>query len=142
MNPNSPGRTSREDDIEWIGMEDIAEPSKPLNPPSTHASDLPSHILYDDDDEFDIDRDEGNRGLLSGTHGPPSYSARYLKPVGRIWPQVKSIVIEARVINAQCTTGPFILPRGHGAMSGTNFKKNQKSKNPYLVHYKLCHLKE
>ena len=30
---------------------------------------------------------------------------------------------------------------GHGAMSGTNFKKNQKSKTPYLVHYKLCHLK-
>ena len=31
---------------------------------------------------------------------------------------------------------------GHGAMSGTNFKKNQKSKTPYLMHYKLCHLKE
>ena len=31
---------------------------------------------------------------------------------------------------------------GHGAMSGTNFKKNQKSKTPYLVHYKLCYLKQ
>ena len=30
----------------------------------------------------------------------------------------------------------------HGAMSGTNFKKNQKSKTPYLVHYKSCHLTE
>ena len=30
----------------------------------------------------------------------------------------------------------------HGAMSGTNFKKNQKSKTPYLVHYKLYHLKK
>jgi hypothetical protein len=30
---------------------------------------------------------------------------------------------------------------GHGAMSGTNFKKNQKSKTPYLVHYKLGYLK-
>ena len=34
------------------------------------------------------------------------------------------------------------IPTGHGAMSGTNFKKNQKSKTPYLVHYKLCYLKE
>jgi hypothetical protein len=30
--------------------------------------------------------------------------------------------------------------KGHGAMAGTNFKKNQKSKTPYLVHYKLGYL--
>ena len=30
---------------------------------------------------------------------------------------------------------------GHGAMSGTNFKKNQKSKTRSLVHYKFCCLK-
>ena len=35
-----------------------------------------------------------------------------------------------------------LVKPGHGAMSGTNFKKNQKSKTPYLLHYKLCHLKE
>jgi solute carrier family 41 len=97
MNPNSPGRPSLEDDIEWIAMEDVAEPSKPLNPASTQALDLPqAPSLDDDEEEFDTDRDEGSRGLLSGTHGP-SYSARYLEPVGRIWPQVKSIVIEVRV---------------------------------------------
>lgn len=39
------------------------------------------------------DRDEGSRGLLSSTHSP-RYGARYLEPVGRIWPQMKSIVIE------------------------------------------------
>ena len=101
MNPNSPGRASLEDDIEWIAMEDVAEPSNnPLNPPSTHAPDLPPQVSDDDEDEFDIDRDEGSRGLLSSPHGP-SYSTRYLEPVGRIWPQVKSIVIEVRVIDAQ-----------------------------------------
>ena len=100
MNPNSPGRASLEDDIEWISMGDVAEPSKPLNPPSTHASDLPPQVLDDDEDEFDTDRDEGSRGLLSSPHGP-SYSARYLEPMGRIWPQVKSIVIEVRVIDTQ-----------------------------------------
>ena len=40
-------------------MEDVAEPSKPLNPPSTYASDLPAQVLGDDNDEFDIDRDDG-----------------------------------------------------------------------------------
>ena len=99
MNPNFPGCASLEDDIEWITMEDVTEPSNnPLNPPSTHAPDLPPQVSDDDEDEFDIDRDEGSRGLLSNTHGP-SYSARYLEPVGRIWPQVKSIVIEVRLIN-------------------------------------------
>ena len=39
-------------------MEDVAEPSMPLNPPSTYASDLPPQVLGDDDDEFDIDRDD------------------------------------------------------------------------------------
>ena len=100
MNPNSPGRASLEDDIEWIAMEDVAEPSNPLNPSSTHASDLRPQVLDDDEDEYDTDHDEGSRVLLSSPHGP-SYSARYLEPVGRIWPQVKSIVLEVRVINAQ-----------------------------------------
>ena len=37
----------------------------------------------------------------------------------------------------------FVLSTaGHGAMSGTNFKKNQKSKTLYVVHYKLSCLKE
>ena len=98
MNPNSPGRASLEDDIEWIAMEDVAEPSNsPLNPPSTHAPDLPPQVSDDDEDEFDIDRDEGSRGLLSSTHGP-TYNARYLEPVG-IAPG-KNIVIEVRVIVA------------------------------------------
>jgi len=112
MNPNSPGRASLEDDIEWIGMEDVAELSKPLNPSSTHASALPPQAPTcsdDDEDEFDTDRDEGSRGLLSSsTHGA-SYSARYLEPVGRIWPQVESIVIEVRVINCSVVgLDPFI----------------------------------
>ena len=66
-------------------------------PTSSNASDLPPH-----EDEFEIDRNEGSRGPLSSTHGP-SYSARYLKPVGRIWPQVaaKRIVIEVCVIITQ-----------------------------------------
>ena len=84
-------------------MEDVAEPSKPLSPSSTYPSDLPPQVLDDDDDEFDIDRDDGRRSsqlLLSSIHGP-SYSARYLEPVVGIWPQVKSIVIEVRVINSQ-----------------------------------------
>ena len=37
--------------------------------------------MDDDEDEFDTDHDEASRGLLSGTHGP-SYSVRYLEPVG------------------------------------------------------------
>ena len=64
--------------------------------------------LDDDEDEFDIDRDERSRGLLSSTHGP-SYSARYLEPVSRIWPQVKSIAIEVRVMLLAAGTGPFIF---------------------------------
>ena len=42
-------------------MEDVAEPSKPLNPLSTYASDFPPQVLDDDDDEFDIVRDDGRR---------------------------------------------------------------------------------
>ena len=73
-------------------MEDIAEPSEPLNPCVRLAQ-----VLDDDEDEFDIDHDEGSRGLLSSTHGP-TYNARYLEPVG-IAPG-KNIVIEVRVIVA------------------------------------------
>ena len=57
MNPKFPGHASLEDDIEWIGMEDAAEPFKFLNPPSTHAPDLPPQVLDDDEDKFDTDLD-------------------------------------------------------------------------------------
>ena len=86
-------------------MEDVAEPFKPLKPPSTHAPDLPPQVLDDNEDEFDTDLDEGSKGLLSSTHGP-SYIARYLET---IWPQVKSIVIEVRCHELISGTEPFIF---------------------------------
>lgn len=82
-----------EDNFEWIWHGRRREPSKPLNPPNSCVSDLPPS-LDDDEDEFNTNHGEASRGLLNSTHGP-SYSARYLEPVGRIWPQVKSIVIES-----------------------------------------------
>ena len=71
----------REPQMDWQGRRCRA--LQALNLPPTHASDLPPQAPSLDDDEggFDTDHDEASRDLLSGTHGP-SYSTRYLEPVG------------------------------------------------------------
>ena len=71
----------REPQMNWHGRRCRA--LQALNLPPTDASDLTPQApsLDDDEDEIDTDHDEASRGLLSGTHGP-SYSVRYLEPVG------------------------------------------------------------
>ena len=69
LSPSIPNATSwrtemqwlMEENLEWIGMEDVAE----VNPPPVHASDLSPQApsLDDDEGEFDTDHDEANRGL-------------------------------------------------------------------------------
>lgn len=65
-----------------IAVEDVAEPLKPLNPPSSCAKLAPQAPSVNDD--FGSDHDKASRGLLSSSHGP-SYSARsHLEHVGRM----------------------------------------------------------
>ena len=78
--------------------------------------------------------------------GLEKYIAKDAKPPGSANPQ--SPTTEELAATKKWAEGDakvqtrIELAIGHGAMSGTNFKMNQKSKTPYLVHYKLYHLKE
>ncbi|EAU81850.1 solute carrier family 41 member 1 [Coprinopsis cinerea okayama7 len=98
MNGNSPGNAAVDDDIELIGMSDVAQrpaPSKPTPP----ADDTPKRQDEDDSDE-EFDGEEGGQALLAasgrpnGHHYPPSQPSR-LKRGMDVWKQVNGIVIES-----------------------------------------------
>jgi hypothetical protein len=87
MNPNSPGSQSA-DDIEMIDIDDVPLRSK------TNQN---GHLAPTINDTYDEDyggSDDGSRGLLSGS----SERARFDLPVGKIWVEVKGIVVEVRVL--------------------------------------------
>ncbi|KAJ3540995.1 hypothetical protein NMY22_g4075 [Coprinellus aureogranulatus] len=87
MNSNSPGNGPQDEDIEMRAMDDVAEP-----PPKYHDG---SATTSDSEDEFDVD--DGERGLLGGNgHAERDYTPlSKLSTAGRLWHQVKSIVVEA-----------------------------------------------
>lgn len=98
MNGHSPGRQDVDDeDIELIGMEDVAKRAPPLSPPKA-----PGASGNDSDDDFD-DSDDGQQGLLAssresaGYSYPPPLPSR-LQQARDIWEQIKWIVIEVRGI--------------------------------------------
>ncbi|KAF4614609.1 hypothetical protein D9613_003392 [Agrocybe pediades] len=103
MNPNSPGRDSLDSQIEMI---DIHEEQVPLkNQQNGHGNgharrqEEQEHerVLDEEDDDDDLRRqdededDSGSRGLLSGSVRKASFD---VSPA-RVWPQVKSIVVES-----------------------------------------------
>ncbi|KAJ3521405.1 hypothetical protein NMY22_g12334 [Coprinellus aureogranulatus] len=87
MNSNSPGNGPQDEDIEMRAMDDVAEP-----PPKYHDG---SATTSDSEDEFDVD--DGERGLLGGSgHAERDYAhLSKFSTAGRLWHQVKSIVVEA-----------------------------------------------
>ncbi|RDB19190.1 Solute carrier family 41 member 1 [Hypsizygus marmoreus] len=91
MNPKSPGNGLVDDDIEMIGLEDVAE-----RPP--HANDtkhLPPVHTEDEEDEDDHDLGEDSRRALLNSN-ERSHATDPLKlSTGKLWPQIKSIVIES-----------------------------------------------
>ncbi|KAF6758209.1 solute carrier family 41 member 1 [Ephemerocybe angulata] len=93
MNPNSPGNGALGDDVEMAPIVDVAErPAKPQNGSSGRQA-PPTPEDSDYDDEFDVD--DGERGLLSSSRHTESHvEARHLR-AGKLWHQVKSIVVEA-----------------------------------------------
>lgn len=83
MNQNSPGSESVED-IEMIDIDGI-----PLKPKTGPAS---SQTIFAVPDAYDGygESDDGSRGLLSGS----IERSRFDQPPGKIWAQVRGIVIE------------------------------------------------
>ena len=72
-----------EDNVEWIGMEDVAEPSKVLNSCVSRIFFFSLLVWMKNMTRVMIKRVEVFLAVLM-SHGP-SYSARCLEPVGRIW---------------------------------------------------------
>ncbi|TFK31972.1 solute carrier family 41 member 1 [Crucibulum laeve] len=98
MNPNSPGYSSLEDDIEMIGMDDVAEAAEiPHHQNGTMDAPPYSRVApAEDSDDEDLEHDEGSRALLDGWgDAQPSRRERLLKPFGKLWPQIHGIVIES-----------------------------------------------
>lgn len=93
MNQNSPGKDSLESDIEMIDIHNLEPPPKPQQNGHT-TSPEPE---WDDDDET-LPIDDGSRGLLSGSVERTRFDAAPAK----VWPQVRSIVIEVR--NMSCSS--------------------------------------
>lgn len=87
MNLNSPG-----DSVEDIEMSDIND--IPLTPKTPKSRPDNGHIPFLDADTYDEygDSDDGSRGLLSGS----IERSRFDQPAGKIWAQVKGIVVEVR----------------------------------------------
>ena len=83
MNQNSPGSDSVED-IEMVDLDSI--PLKPKTVPASSQTVFAVPEAYNDYGESD----DGSRGLLSGS----IERSRFDQPPGKIWAQVKGIVIE------------------------------------------------
>ncbi|KAF8061747.1 Mg transporter [Lyophyllum atratum] len=89
-NAQLPGNGSVEDDIEMIGLEDVAKrPHSPLhqNGHGTRWQDL--------DDEDDEDDGEDTSQALLGSPGRVHARTRVVNSVGKLWPQIGNIVIES-----------------------------------------------
>lgn len=99
MNPQSPGLApDEEDDIEMASMDDVVQRSSPLQNGTKHApyNQVKTGDHSDsEDDELDID-DEGSRALLGAHERTRGWERLPLRQVGRLWPQVQSIVVEVR----------------------------------------------
>ncbi|GLB35589.1 putative divalent cation transporter [Lyophyllum shimeji] len=90
MNSQSPGNGSLEDDIEMIGLEDVVK--KPRSPPHQDGRGMHSHDFEDSDDE---DEHADGRQALLGSQERSSGHVQLVSSVGRLWPQISSIVIES-----------------------------------------------
>ncbi|KAF5386660.1 hypothetical protein D9615_002041 [Tricholomella constricta] len=96
MNPQSPGKSSLDEDIEMIGLVDVVK--RPQSPPDQHGhqnGDLP-HDPEDSDDE-DNHGEDGRQALLGSHERTPSRDrlVQSVKSVGTLWPQIQGIVIES-----------------------------------------------
>lgn len=91
MGRSAPGYESIEDDIELIGMDDLAD-----RPDTQKQNGIQWHAKpgEDSEDEIDAEGEEGSRGLLSGQHDWTPTREQFLKPIGTVWPHVRGIVIE------------------------------------------------
>ena len=74
----------KEDNVEWIGMEDVAEPSKVLNSCVSRIFFFRLLVWMKKNMTRIMNRQVEVFLTVLMSHGP-SYSARYLEPVGRIW---------------------------------------------------------
>ncbi|KAF8162747.1 Mg transporter [Crassisporium funariophilum] len=93
MNPNSPGHGSIESDIEMIDRSEISDQPKATKNGSPAYT--PHDVVgFDSDDEEMLD-DEGDRGLLTGNSDRTRDHERFEPPSAKLWPQVRSIVIES-----------------------------------------------
>lgn len=93
MNSKSPGNSSIEDDIEMIGLEDIAERSK--SPTRQNGINPSQPRDLDDSDDEDNELGDDGRALLS-SHVRTRTRERISLPIGVYWPQIKNIVAEVR----------------------------------------------
>ena len=92
------------------------------------------------DERVLLNVDHDNKGLWR-VHA--TYRCCPVATLSTIWTYHESShVVSLKFERIGSNSSQIPVAEGHGALSGTNFKKNQKSKTPYLVHYKLCHLKE
>ena len=92
------------------------------------------------DERVFLNVDHDDKGLWR-VHA--TYSCCPVATLSTIWMYHESShIVSLKFERIRSDSSQIPIAEGHGAVSGTNFKKNQKSKTPYLVHYKLCHLKE
>lgn len=88
----------------------------------------------DSDDDDSASDDDGNRGLLTG-HGESTYSHERSKPPpAKLWPQVKSIVIEVRVIMSPMTEFSFSVTKSDHLECTHASHDNHKS----IVYWKVA----
>ena len=86
-----------DDDTEMIPMNHIQLQHQNSPKSSNRNGDtLVAPEIYSDDDDSVLD-DDGSRGLLTGSIERTYDHERRKPPPSKLWPQIKSIVIEVRV---------------------------------------------